>query len=249
MPHANELVFEVLARDGAIEHFLWVPQTVRSSVESILKGVIGSLRTNVAEKAPTETATLALRLFVPTPSVLADGSATEASLALLSGLAGLRECETVVVRWGLRPGAPRPRQQTEHKSPAESEIDRAWRRKTVTPGFSVSGLVLVRAPKVARARELAAHVDSVFRSRRGLVGEIRSTAGRGNRRLSAMPRTTRTSGWLTTAEILPLVAWPLGAESPPASRSAPRESCSSHEVFLVPGVGCSSGGTHSASGR
>ena len=215
LPFTTELVAEVAASEGSIGHFLWVPRAVRSSAVSVLTGVIGSLRVSEAPLAQTEAVTLALRLFIPTPSVLAVDGAVEASRALLSGLATLGDDEQVVVRWALRPGAPRRARETELHTRTDKEIDRAWRRKTTVPGFNVSGLALVRAPKLARARELAAHVESVLRSRRGLAGGVRVTAGRGNRRLAAMPRTTRTSGWLTTAELLPLLGLPLGPEVAP----------------------------------
>jgi hypothetical protein len=213
LQHHNELIAEVAASEGRIEHFLWVPAAVRSSAESILTGVIGSLRVSEAPPSPTEGATLCLRLFVPTPSLLAADGAIEASRALLAGLAGLRESEQVFIRWTLGPGTARL--GGDPQSERAKEIDRAWRRKTATAGFSVSGLVLVRAPKVARGRELAAHIESVLRSRRGLTGSVRVTAGRGNRRLSALPRTTRTSGWLSSAELLPLLGWPLGPDAAP----------------------------------
>jgi hypothetical protein len=61
------------------------------------------------------------------------------------------------------------------------------------------------------------------------VGAVRITAGPGNRRLSALPRTTRTSGWLSTAELLPLLGWPLGPDLVPGVEvGASRE-------LLVPG--------------
>ena len=221
LQHTNELIAELAASESRIEHFLWVPAAVRTSAESILTGVIGSLRISEAPPSPGEAATLCLRLFVPTPSLLATDGAIEASRALLAGLAGLRESEQVVIRWALRPGSPRP--GGDPQSERAKEIDRAWRRKTATPGFAVGGLVLVRAPRVARARELAAHIESVLRSRKGLAGAVRVTAGRGNRRLSVLPRTTRTSGWLSSAELLPLLGWPLGPETSPNVEVGSRE--------------------------
>src|ERR1035441_4611712 len=75
LPYTTELVAEIVAGEGRIEHFLWVPAMARSSVESILTGVIPSLRVSEASSEESESATLALRLFVPTPSVLATDNA------------------------------------------------------------------------------------------------------------------------------------------------------------------------------
>jgi hypothetical protein len=213
LPYTTELIAEVAASEGSIEHFLWVPAAVRSSVRSILAGVIGSLRISEAKPSPSEGVSLALRLFIPTPVVLSAENAAEASRALLSGLAGLRGGEQVVVRWALSPGAPRSPRAFDASDPRAREVARAWRHKTGVAGFSVSGLVLIRAPRMSRARALAAHVENMVRSRRSVVGNIRVTAGRGSRRLSAMPRTTLTSGWLSTAELLALLGWPLGPDA------------------------------------
>jgi len=212
LPHTTELVMEVVASEGRIAHFVWVPASVRTSVEAILCGVIGSLRVAEAPPSPTESATLALKLFVPTPSILSGENAVSASRALLSGMAGLRTGEAVVLRLALTPGRARPRREAHDAGVREREIDRAWRRKTSTPGFTTAGLVLIRSSKVSRARELGAHIESVLRSRKGIVGGIRVTRGRGNRSLASQPRTTRMSGWLSTAELLALTGWPLGTD-------------------------------------
>ncbi len=214
VPYTSELVFEVAAREGLVTHAVWVPAADRSSVESVLGGVIGSLRITEAETSSDDAATLALRLFIPTPSVLSGEDPVAASRALLAGLASLRSGEQVVVRWALRPGSPRPRRTPDDANGRAKEIEGAWRRKTALPGFTASGLVLIRASK-ARARELAGHIQSVLRSRRGLAGGVRVTAGRGSRRLSALPRTTRASGWLSNPELLALLGLPLGSEAIP----------------------------------
>jgi hypothetical protein len=212
LPLASEMVAEVVAGEGRIAHFLWVPASVRSSAEAIMTGVIGSLRVAEAPPSPEETATLALRLSVPTPSVLSTENATAASRVLLSGVANLRVGESVVLRLALRPGGAHRRRESEDPDARERELDRAWRHKTSLPGFTTAGLALIRSPRIGRARELASHIESVLRSRKGLAGGLRVTRGRGNRTLASMPRTTGRSGWLSTTELLALTGWPLGAD-------------------------------------
>src|ERR1700733_116688 len=215
LPYTSELVAEGAARQGAIEHFLWVPSSLRGSVESSLRGVIGSLRITDAPPSSDESVTLALRLFATTPILLATENVVEASRALLSGMTRLHAGEQIILRLAMRPGSPRARRVSEPQSRAVRELERAWRRKTTSGGCFVAGLVLVRAARIGRARELAAHIESVIRSRRGMPREVRITVGRGNRRMSAMPRTTRSSGWLGIAELLLLLGWPLGPELVP----------------------------------
>lgn len=212
LSYTTELVAEVVAGEGSITHFLWVPAAVRSSVESTLTGVIPSLRITEAPPSPAHAATVALKVFIATPSVLAIENAAAASRALLSGVANLRSGESVVLRLALRPESARRRREPENPDAREREIGRAWRRKTSTPGFTTAGLVVIRSPKIGRARELAAHIESVLRSRKGLAGGIRVTRERGNRTLASTPRTTRTSGWLSTSELLAFTGWPLGPD-------------------------------------
>jgi type IV secretion system coupling TraD/TrwB family protein/uncharacterized protein DUF87 len=232
LPFAAELIAEVVAGEGWIAHFLWVPASVRSSVESTMTGVIGSLRVAEAPPSPNDPATVALRLFVPTPSVLSSENAAAASRALLAGVANLRPGEAVVLRLALRPGSAWRRRDSQDPDAREREIDRAWRRKTNLPGFTTAGVVLIRSSRVGRARELAAHIESVLRSRRGLAGGVRVTRGRGNRTLASQPRTSRTSGWLSTTELLALTGWPLGAEVavPGVEVGASRELLVPHHV-------------------
>ena len=211
LPLATELIAEVVATEDSIAHFLWVPASVRASACSTLTGIIPSLRITEAPLSP-DAVTLSVRLFIPTPCVLSAEDATAVSRALLSGMVGLRSGEQVSVKWALRPGSARARRETENPEPREREIDRAWRRKTGVPGFTAAGLVLVRSPKIGRARELASHVENVLHSRKGLTGGVRVTRERGNRTLASQPRTTRTSGWLSTPELLALTGWPLGPD-------------------------------------
>jgi hypothetical protein len=229
LPHTSELIAEVAAAEGRIEHALWVPAASRPAAEAALRGPVGSLRL-VASHSPAGRVTLALKLFVPTPSVLNAANAEAAARALLAGLAVLREGEQVVVRWALRPGKPARLPERERPSRVAREVERAWQRKTSVPGMFASGLVLVRAGSVARARELIEHVASSIRSRRGHERGLRITFERGNRSLAALPKVGRRSGWLSSAELLPLLGWPLGPDVIPgvevgASRELPVPRC------------------------
>ena len=124
-------------------------------------------------------------------------------------MVGLRSGEQLVLRWALRPGSARFRREPDNPSERERETDAGWRRKTSAPGFIAAGLVLVRSTRIGRARELASHVENTLRGRRQ-IGGVRVTRERGNRTLASMPRTTRSSGWLSTPELLAVTGWPLG---------------------------------------
>ncbi len=212
LPLACEVVSEIVAREGSIGYGLWVPAAVRPSVEASLRGLIPSIRLTEEPLPASGRATLALRLFIPSPTLLQAEGAEAASRALLSGLAALGDYEQVIVRWALRAGGPRRRPQREPQTQTEKDVARAWQRKTALAGMRASGLVLVHAVSMTRARVLASHVENVLRARRGLTGAIRVTRERGNRSLASLPRTNGTSGWLSTPELVGVVAWPLGPD-------------------------------------
>ncbi|HEX3510036.1 MAG TPA: type IV secretory system conjugative DNA transfer family protein [Solirubrobacteraceae bacterium] len=214
LPVGIELVAEVAADSDGVTFGLHLPAAVGASVQASLAGIAPGTRLE-DEKAPSaEAATRSLRLFVPTPAVLATDGTESASRALLAGLTTLGAGERVVLRWALTPGRPTPLPANDDPSQDERDAVRAWRRKRTDAGLHAAGLVLVRADTQARAAALARHIESLIRSRRGPVGTLRITSERGNRALGAMPKTTRSSGWLTSAELLGLLGWPLGADIP-----------------------------------
>jgi hypothetical protein len=221
LPYTSELVTELVAVEGRITHSLLVPAAARESVRAALAGVIPSARIAEAEPAASEPVTLSLRLFVRTPSLFATDNIAVASRSLLAGLVGVRTGETLILRWALAPGAPRPLREPDEPTPRQREIARAWRGKTATPGFSVDGLLLIRAAGRTRARELAAHIENVLRSRHGVVGGTRVTYERGNRTLASLPRVRRSSGWLSVSELVPLLGLPMGEVVPGVEVGSP----------------------------
>ncbi len=209
-----EYVFEVEATADGIRHYLIVPATARASVISTLSGALPGLRVADAHE-PHGRATLAATIFVPTPVVLATENPQGASCTLIAGISGLAPGEHVILRWAIRASSPRPYLPKESTDRANREAERAWRQKiTAGAGFRAAGLVLVRADSITRARQLCEHVTSSLRSRRGPMGALRLTTERGNRNLGSLPKTTRSSGWLTASEALGLLAWPLGEAIP-----------------------------------
>jgi hypothetical protein len=214
LPSGCEMVAEVAARAGAIGHRLWVPKALLSPAQASLTGAIPSLRMDEAEPSPGVSATLSLKLFVPTPTLLGAENVEAASRSLLAGLASLRSGEQVVVRFCLRPHRARPLSEGDNPTALQRQTTSAWQREIQSPGFATSGLVLIRASK-SRARVLASQIESVLRSRRGQIGGLRLTFERGSRRLNALPSTGRSSGWLSGQALLGLLGWPLGSELTP----------------------------------
>jgi hypothetical protein len=216
-------VAETLATEGSVTHCLLVPEQARESVRATLVGSVPSIRITDAPPSPSEAATLTLRLFVQTPSFLLTDNVASASRSILTGLANLRRNEIVALRWALSPGSPRQRQEPAEPTSRQKEIAKAWAAKSASPGFSVAGLLVIRAATKGRARELATHIENTLRSRRGFAGGIRVTYERGNRTLAALPKVRRTSGFLSVSEIVPLLGLPLGEPVPGVEVGASRE--------------------------
>jgi hypothetical protein len=226
-----ECVFEVAMSSEGVYHYVLVPAAVRESVASVLRAALPGLRLTRAT-APEGRATLALKVFVPTPVALVAEN-PDTTLPVLAALR-LAPGEEVIVRWSVRPDSPRALRSAEPLDHAAKEAERVWRQKTITPGFRAAGLVLVRAGRASRARALGAHVASLIRSRRGSLGALRLTSEYRGRSLGSLPKTTRSSGWMNAAELLPCLMWPLGdrlipgvevgaARELPVPRQVPRE--------------------------
>lgn len=209
LPDRSELIAETIVSPEGTRFVLGLPAPVRESVTRSLTANLPGLRWSDAPIV-RGSSMLALRLFVPTPAVLRTEDSETATRALLGGLSGLRDGEAVVARWALLPTAPRSREAKEHPTRRERQVEKAWERKASGPGFVVSGLVLVRALSRPRARDLAAHVSNVLGSRRDMTAGVRITSERSGRSMMSLPKTGRFSGWLSAAELLPLVAWPVG---------------------------------------
>lgn len=215
-----EFIAELVADGDGVRHAMWIPAAVQASATASLTGLLPGLRVSDGV-APAGLVTLAMRVFVATPTILVTENAQAASRTLLAGLTNLNPGEDVIIRWALRAESPRPLRFREPMTGRDKEVERAWRHKTeMTGGFQVAGLVLVRAGGVARARGICEHIASSLRSRRGSVGALRLTTERGSRGLGSLPKITRSSGWLNTAEVLGLVGWPVGDELIPGVETA-----------------------------
>jgi hypothetical protein len=214
LPDYAELVAETVVTEDGVQFVLAIPAQVSSSVIGTLTSTLPGLRMERAAEL-SGYASLGLRLFVPTPVVLRTGDAETAARSLLGGLGGVRNGESVVIRWTLLPTTPRPREAKEQLSRRERQIEAAWERKTSGSGFMAAGLVLVRTVSRARARELGTHIQNVLGARRDLTGGIRVTSERAGRSMMSAPKTGRWSGWCSSQELLPLLAWPVGEERYP----------------------------------
>lgn len=206
-----ELVAEVAASGESIRHRLYLPASVAASVGSQLRAAVPGLRLTSRDPEPSRPTMLRLAITVPARALLRSTDPEGAGRALLAALLPLGSYEEVVLRWALRPGRPgSDPEATATPSPTERQRARAWQTKLGEAGFFASGVVLVRAGDVERARALAARVVAVLSTRRGPHSGLLIRRRRGGE----FPKAGRRSGWLSVVELLTLFGWPLGEDVP-----------------------------------
>lgn len=207
-----EFVFEVVASADGIAHLLHLPQGAATAVIDILSACLPGIRCDVVEPRSTGAVTTATRIAVPAGTLLRDTDPVVASRALIAGMAALRDDERVSLRWAVRPGGTAPIPAvSEQPTNQERARARSHRSRLGQAGFTVAGLLLVRSGSRSRTQTLARHITGVLRSRRGIgrglsFGPVRPWQ---NPRL---PDARFARGWLTAAELLPLLGLPLGDE-------------------------------------
>jgi hypothetical protein len=213
--HAYELVTEVVADEHGVHYLLHLPERVATSVIDQLSAALPGLRADLVEPRTTGPVTAAARVVVGRAALLRTDGAIASSRAILEGLGALRAGERLSLRWALRPSeAPIPSERSAgsgRTSLKQRVEDSAARARLGEPGFVATALILARAERVDRARGLVSHVVSVLRSRRG-VGQPLIIRRGSVRSASVMPATGRSRGWLSAAELLPMLAWPLGEQ-------------------------------------
>jgi hypothetical protein len=205
-----ELVFEVVGDADGISHLLHLPKGAETSVIDILSAALPGIRCDLVEPRSTGAVTAAIRIKVPVGAVLRESEPAMASRALIAGMAALRNDERVSLRWAVRPGGTAPVvQASDQPNDRERAQAKAQRGRLGQPGFTVAGLLLVRAGSRPRAQLLARHITGVLRSRRGVgagleFGNVRPWDDR------ELPRSRFARGWASASELLPLLGIPLG---------------------------------------
>jgi hypothetical protein len=207
----QEMVFELRGQEHRVSHALLVSDDRREAVTGGLASTLPGIRFT-EDDAPSGSARYAVKLFVPTPLVLHDGETEHGSRALLAAFTQLLDGEELVLRWAVMPSRPRDWNPSGRDEREDQAAVRLWQRKVSGTGFQVAGLLLVTAASQARARQLADGVVSALHARENRVGVLRATRDPRGRSFDSLPQVSRTSGWLTLAELLPLLGWPLGDE-------------------------------------
>lgn len=205
--HGTEVGFDVVADHDGITHAVTAASTHVDSVAAQLRAALPGLRLTPDDRLVRGSARLTVRLFVGRHTVLQTSEIAAASRSLLSGLSRLADDEMVILRWRLGATHNPPEIPEEH---ADKQLVRALRRRHGQPGFRVAGTIQVQATSMARARALADHVVACVRSRKAAGAGLQPSFDRSVRPLTAQPKITRSSGWLSAAEIVSLLGWPLG---------------------------------------
>lgn len=227
------VVFEVAASARGIAHHLHVPSRLVGLVTGQLRSALPSLRL-VEVDTPPLNASLVRELRLPRDEVpLRTDFAEAGSAALLASLQPLKDGETIVLQWVMRPGPLRRHLPGEDiqplldlvtsGQPARSvQAQAQLRRKIAEPLFLVSGRVGVAAPSPGRRHQLLRRVISALHvfNMPGAYLKVRALPTRWSvRRL--INRTVPLLGWpllVNAAELAGLLAFPTGQVQLPGLR-------------------------------
>ncbi|UUY01809.1 hypothetical protein LRS13_13855 [Svornostia abyssi] len=204
-----ELVLDVIADSRGIRHVIHVPSARVQSIESYLDSALSGGRLDELPDALGPRRGRSVAFAPPTLTLLRTDEAAATSRALLATMARLGEGERMRLSWAIRPGhvAPIPKVPVKDAAPFQRLEHQALLRRSGEAGFLVAGLLTVSASP-ERARELSDHVLSVIRGRRSVGPGVLVRRRRG--RSAELPSTYGQRGWLSSTELLPLLAWPLG---------------------------------------
>ena len=218
------IVFETVASEIGIRHFLRAEQAALDSVCGQLRVLIPSTRVEPAKSNPVHDWRAGVCLGWTDRHVLlrTDGTG-ESAAGLLAALGPLASDEALLVRVVLHPGRPHrlpePRQGKEHQAPgvfaAGAQIDAhhmtALRAKYATPVLRTDVMVAVACGHPERCAHLLGRVTAVFRSRRSARGQLLARRTNGPAILRALGRRPRRGVLLSPAELAGMIGWPIDA--------------------------------------
>ncbi len=232
LPARGLVLFEVLADENGIRHFLRAPQPTLDTLRGQWRGVLPSLRLDKPSPPPPEdwTHSVALRLSGRYPVLRSDGVG-ESAAALLGALQPLAAGERLLVRWSLAPGrrpmlaypaarGNRGSAQSDRlgaflgTSAPSPEHLRVLRAKYAGPVLEGRGAISVTAGHTKRASHLISRVVSVMRSRGSVYGRITARRDGPGRLLNNWPGTASRDRF-APSELTCLLGFPLGAPQVP----------------------------------
>lgn len=228
LPGRGAVLFDVLADEDGIRHFLHAPQPMLDTLRSQWRGVLPSLRLDEPTSPLHEdwSTSTTLRLAGRYP-VLRGDATSESAAALLGALQPLAAGERLRVRWTLAPGRrpmlayPAARDRA-HAQPdrlgaflgvgaPSPEHLRVLRIKYAGPVLEGVGTVAVTARHPKRASHLISRVLSVMRSRGSVYGRIAARRDGPGKLLRLGFGRDR----FAPNELVPLLGLPIGAPQVP----------------------------------
>lgn len=234
LPGRGPVLFDVLADEDGIRHYLHAQKPALDTLRGQWRGVLPSLRLDKpASPLPEDwSAHAALRLAGRYP-VLRSDAVSESAAALLGALQPLARGERLLMRWALAPGrrpwlaypaarGNRANAQTDHLgaflgagAPSPEHL-RVLRTKYAGPVLQGVGAIAVKAARPKRAHHLIGRVISVMRSRGTVYGRIVAR----QRRTGKLPQLHNWPGpasrdRFAPSELVPLLGLPIGAPQVP----------------------------------
>lgn len=162
VPHGTRLVFDLVASDEGIEHFLSISNHLSGVVTGGLRAALPSLRLDAVQDRPHLPGRRLLWQLSGPAAVIRSDDLSAISASLLASLFPLAVGESIGLSWHATPSA-RPAVSTtpDHQRDGSAA---ALKQKLAQPGLSVCGELVVIAGDQARRLRLIRRVGSVLHS-------------------------------------------------------------------------------------
>lgn len=226
----HSVVFETVATDESIQHFLRVPKRDGGYIIGHLETLVPGIHAETVSDVQTFKYRYAVELGMTTSSrTLPIPKSTDFSASVLSSMQGLRDKEAIVTQWIVTP-APYQSKPT-HAAPPRSDNWSAWRsmtakdqanadeiedrrKKLEQPNVQAVGRIAIAAPHLIRAQQIARGVVQAFASAGNAANRIVGQPLRQSKLQEAVVNAETPfffPAQLSVSELAPMVSWPLGS--------------------------------------
>lgn len=226
----QSVVFETVATDQGIQHYLRVPKRDAGYIVGHLETLVPGIHAETASDIPTFKYQYGVELGMTTPSrTLATPKSSDFSASILSSMQGLRDNEAIVTQWIVTPAPYQPRPT--HTAPPHSDNWSAWRtmtakdqantdeiedrrKKLELPNVQATGRIAVAAPHPIRAQQMARLVVQAFASAGSAANRVYGQPLKQTKLQETVDGALTPfffPAQLTMAELTPMVSWPLGS--------------------------------------
>ncbi|WP_437770597.1 type IV secretory system conjugative DNA transfer family protein [Arthrobacter sp. KNU40] len=224
------IVFETVATDAIIEHYVRLPKKDASFIVGHLESLVPGIHAESVSARDQFEYKVGIELGMTTASrQLLIPNGKDLSASILASMQGLREEEAIVTQWLITPAPHKPKPH--HQAPPKSDDWKAWRvmtakdqatadevddrrKKLELPNMQAIGRIAVAAPHEIRAQQIIRSVYQAFTAIGSAANRLKGNHIDTKTLAETMNSATTPfffKAQVNIAELAPLVNWPLGS--------------------------------------